>query len=280
MEEIAQRLALSIDNARLFKEARSAVGTRDEVLRIVAHDLRNPLGTILLSASMLKDPGKGNGNGNGKGHASGNGMVRKSADTIEGAARRMNRLIRDLIDVTRSETGQLEVEHAAIPPKEIVLAAAAAQQTLANDASITIETEAADDLPKMSGDRDRLLQILENLIGNALKFTPAGGKITLAAVAHGDEVQFSVRDTGEGIPAGDLPHIFDRLWAGGNGKDNGSKTHDGSRKHGGSGMGLHIVRALVTAHGGRVWVESAPGQGSTFYFTIPVARQGEMAAKS
>jgi signal transduction histidine kinase len=198
----------------------------------------------------------------------------KSADTIEKAAKRMNRLIRDLLDVTRSEAGRLSVEHAAIPARSIVTAAAAAQQTLAADASIQIETEAADDLPMVNGDRDRLMQIFENLVGNAIKFTPVGGKITLAAVAHGDEVQFSVRDTGAGIPAEDLPHLFDRTWAARNGRSGSKKKRDGS------GMGLLIVKALVTAHGGRVWAESEPGQGSTFYFTIPVARQEAAATQT
>ena len=282
LEEIALRLALSIDNGRLFETAKAAVATRDEVLRIVAHDLRNPLGTILLSASLLKDPGnvKGSGNGNGKGEGNGNGnghddgkahgggdaALLKSADRIEKAAKRMNRLIRDLLDVTRSETGRLSVEHAPLSPRAIANAAVAAQQALTTGASIEIETEVPEDLPEVNGDRDRLMQIFENLIGNAMKFTPAGGRITVAALAQGDEVRFSVRDTGQGIPAEDLPHVFDRLWKG------RTEQSEQPKKHDASGMGLLIVKALVEAHEGRVWAESEPGHGSTFYFTIPIAR--------
>jgi len=290
LEEIALRLALSMDNGRLFETAKGAVASRDEVLRIVAHDLRNPLGTILLSTSLLKDPGNangtGNGNGDGNGDGGGNGHgdgkplakgrvpLLKSADTIEKAAKRMNRLIRDLVDVTRSEAGRLSVEHAPVEPRAIVSAAAAAQQTLTASASIEIATELPDDLPKVNGDHDRLMQIFENLIGNAIKFTPAGGKITIGAVEKDDEVQFSVRDTGKGIAAEELPHVFDRLWAGRH------KQEEKSKKHDGSGMGLLIVKALVEAHGGRVWAESDPGHGSTFYFTIPIAREETAPART
>jgi PAS domain S-box-containing protein len=268
-EEIALRLAHSIDNARLFEIAQSAVKSRDEVMGIVAHDLRNPLGTILMGTSLLKENGDGNGNGDGNAKAS---EVEtwsrvKSADTIERAAKRMNHLIRDLLDVTRSESGRLSVEHVPVSAGEIVRAAAAAQQDLAANASLHLETKAADDLPKVLGDRDRLLQIFENLIGNAIKFTPAGGTIAVAAVARDAEVEFSVHDTGQGIPAEDLPHVFERLWQG------RRRKLEGAGKKDGSGMGLLIVKALVTAHGGRVWAESQPGHGSTFFFTIPVARQ-------
>jgi PAS domain S-box-containing protein len=251
VEEIAQRLALSIDNARLFTAATNAITARDEVLRIVAHDLRNPLGVVLMRASLLQLEGP-----------EADGELRESAVAIETAAKRMNRLIRDLLDVTRSEAGYLSVEHSPVSAHAIVRDTAAAQEELATQASLELRTELARDLPTVRGDRDRLLQIFENLIGNAMKFTPPGGKIVIGAMAHDREVLFWVKDTGEGIPAEDLPHVFDRFW-------------QARRKRGdGAGLGLAIVKALVEAHGGRIWVESAAGRGSTFYFTIPVAQPG------
>ena len=248
-EQVGQRLALAIDNARLFEAATSAAAAREEVLRIVAHDLRNPLGTILMGASLLQQDG-----------ALTEENREKSADTIVSAANRMNRLIRDLLDVTRSEAGKLTVERAPLPAAAIVRQAVAAQQALASNASLELRVEVPDDLPDVMGDSDRILQIFENLIGNAVKFTPAGGCITVGAKRREHDVLFWVKDTGEGISPEDLQHVFDRYWQ-------GRKTSEGA------GLGSVIVKALVEAQGGHVWAESARGHGSTFYFTIPLAAE-------
>jgi PAS domain S-box-containing protein len=247
VEEIAQRLALATDNARLFETATNAITARDEMLRIVAHDLRNPLGAIVLRASLLQEDADDD-------------ERRESATAIATAAKRMNRLIGDLLDVTRSEAGHLSVNHASIPPDAVVREAAAAQRALAAKAALEFRTDVPEDLPDVRGDRDRLLQVFENLIGNAVKFTPAGGCIVVGAARHGREVLFRVQDTGEGIPAEDLSHVFDRFW------------QARKRRADGAGLGLAIVKALVEAHGGRVWVESTPGSGTTFSFTIPTSR--------
>jgi len=244
-EEVGRRLALAIDNARLFETAKSAITARDEVLRIVAHDLRNPLGTILMRASLLKQDGRGR-----------NGEGRESAEGIITAANRMNRLIRDLLDATRSEAGTLTLDRIALPAAAVVREAVEAQRALADKASLELRAEIPDELPQILGDRDRLLQIFENLIGNAAKFTKRGGRITVGATPREHEVLFWVSDTGEGMSADDLLHVFDRFW-------------QGRTKHEGAGLGTVIVKALVEAHGGRVWVESTRGRGSTFYFTIP-----------
>jgi PAS domain S-box-containing protein len=247
VEETARRLALAVDNARLFEIASAAIAARDEVLRIVAHDLRNPLGTILMRASLLRDaPGP-------------NGDRRKTAAAIETAANRMKRLIRDLLDVTRAEARQFSVEHTPIRPDTIIAQAVASQQALATAAAIDLRAAVRDDLPEVLGDRDRLLQVFENLIGNAIKFTPPGGRISVGAAARNRYVVFCVKDTGHGIPAEDLPHVFDRFWQG------------RRQRRAGAGLGLVIVKTLVEAHGGRVGVHSAPERGTTFYFTIPVA---------
>jgi signal transduction histidine kinase len=188
-----------------------------------------------------------------------NGDRRKTAVAIETAANRMKRLIRDLLDVTRAEARRFSVEHTPVRPDTIVAQAVASQQALATAAAIDLRASVRDHLPDVNGDRDRLLQIFENLIGNAIKFTPPGGIISVGAAARNRHVMFCVKDTGFGISAEDLPHVFDRFWQG------------QRQKRAGAGLGLAIVRALVEAHGGRVWVHSAPERGTTFYFTIPVA---------
>lgn len=245
-EELAHRAALSIENARLYLTAKRAVQARDDVLGIVAHDLRNPLSSIVMQVARLRRPG-----------AEAERRSPKAVDAIERAANRMNRLIQDLLDVTRMEAGCLSVEQGRLHTVQVVSDALAAQKPLASSASLELRLDLAPDLPDVWADRDRLLQVLENLIGNALKFTAPGGRITVGAAPRDGEVLFRVADTGSGIAAEDLPHLFDRFWQ--------------ARKTGrrGAGLGLPIVKGIVEAHGGRVWVESTPGRGSTFFFTIP-----------
>jgi signal transduction histidine kinase len=249
-EEVAQRLALAIDNARLFEITHQAITARDDILRVVAHDLRNPLGSILMRASMLQTSDAGSESDR-----------RKHAAAIETAARRMSRLIQDLLDVTRFEAGRLSVDKHAISADRLVSDVVTAQMGLAEQAKIDLRFDMPPDLPEVHADHDRLLQVFENLVGNALKLTPSGGRIVVGAWNNGPEVTFFVRDTGVGISDDEVPHVFDRFWQGRHHKE-------------GAGLGLPIVKALVEAHGGRVWVESTPGRGSTFYFTIPVATKG------
>jgi signal transduction histidine kinase len=220
------------------------------VLRVVAHDLRNPLSTILMAASSLQLEENGTAE-----------QPRQSARTIETAARRMNRLIRDLLEVTRSEAGALSLETAPVPVNALVRDVLSAHESQAAESSVRLNAETAEDA-QVRADRDRLLQIFENLVGNAMRFTPSGGTITVGASKRDREVLFWVKDSGEGISAEDLPHVFERFWS-------GRKKKSGS----GAGLGLLIVKALVESHGGRVWVESTPGHGSCFYFTIPTMQQ-------
>ena len=246
-EELARRAALSIDNAQHYRTAKSAIQARDDILGIVAHDLRNPLNTIILQASLLRQC------------TASESRSSKPADKIERAATRMNRLIQDLLDVTRMEGDRLSLERACIPTRTFVSDVIEAQRPLADEASLTLQLDLAPDSPDVWADHDRLIQVFENLIGNALKFTEAPGCITVGAKPRDGEALFWVADTGPGIVAEDVPHLFDRFWQ--------------ARKTGrtGAGLGLPIVKGIVEAHGGRVWVESTPGRGSTFFFTIPTA---------
>jgi PAS domain S-box-containing protein len=241
---IAQRAALSLDNARLYRAAQRATQARDNMLGIVAHDLRNPLAAIVTLVAVLRR----------------NGVDKEIVDEMEYAASRMSRLIQDLIDVTRVEAGRLSLGMARISAGEVISESLEAQRPLASAASLELRLDAAEGLPDLSADHDRLLQVFENLIGNAIKFTGPGGQIVVGAKARAGEVLFSVADTGRGIASAHLPHLFNRFW----------QAPEAMRR--GAGLGLPIVKGIVEAHGGRVWVESAPERGSTFFFTIPAAR--------
>ena len=244
-EELAQRAALSIENAQLYREAKRATRARDDVLAVVVHDLRNPLSNILLQASVL---GRCSDDSAQRDHARG---------AIERAANRMNRLVQDLLDVVRLESGTLRIEPSRVAPEQLVVEAIASQQTMAANASLALRTQLSADLPDVMADRDRILQVFENLIGNAIKFTPAGGRVTVAATRRDDDVLFSVADSGSGIAAEDLPRVFDRFW----------QARKAERR--GAGLGLPIVKGVIESHHGRIWVESTLGAGSTFYFTLP-----------
>jgi len=251
-EELARRAALSIENARLYRVAQRAIEMRDDVLGVVAHDLRNPLGIIFTEATLLRRSG---GEPERK--------APRSIEAIERAAARMNRLIRDLLDVTRMEAGRLSLESARVTAQQFVADARQTQTSSAASASVDLRVDFADDLPDVWADRDRLLQVFENLIGNAVKFTKNGDRITVGAAPREGEVLFWVADTGRGIADEDLPHVFDRFWQ--------------ARKagRGGAGLGLAIAKGIVDAHCGRIWAESTLGRGSTFFFTIPTADRVE-----
>lgn len=247
--ELARRAALAIENARLYEAEKRATRARDEVLGIVAHDVRSPLHLILLSAQLLqrrlpKDE---------------DGKCQQYLNNITRAVDRAERLIRDLLDVSCMEAGALTLAREVMTTKPVIVGVLSSLQVLAAEASIELRVEIDDGLPEIWADRDRLLQVLENLIGNAIKFTPQGGCITIAAARATQEVQFLVEDTGPGIPEDSLPHVFDRFW----------QAERGARH--GAGLGLPICKCIVEAHGGRIWVESTLGHGTHFFFTIPTA---------
>jgi PAS domain S-box-containing protein len=248
-ERLAQRAALAVENARLYRAARRAIEARDDVLGIVAHDLRTPLNVLSMQVQLLR-----------RGCHDVEIGARKPIDVMNRAIDRMSRLIHDLLDAARMDEGALTIERARIPAEEVVSSSVEAQQPLAKAASLELRFEPDPRLPEIFADRDRLLQVFENLISNAMKFTPPGGVITVSAVRGEREVVFSVSDTGIGIASDDLPHLFDRFW----------QAPRARRR--GAGLGLAIVKGIVEAHGGRLWVESAVGSGTTCSFTVPVAR--------
>ena len=251
-EALAERAGLAIENGRLYQTALHATQLRDEVLGVVAHDLRNPLSAIQMQAAALERKGPEPERRKGR-----------PREVILRAANRMNRLIGDLLDVSLIEAGQLGIASGRLSARQLVADSLETQQPLASAAALEIGLDLTSELPDIWGDQTRLLQVLENLVGNAIKFTPGGGRITLGAAARAGEVLFWVADTGRGMSPDELPHVFDRFW----------QAKKGSRM--GAGLGLPITRGIVEAHGGRIWVESVPGRGSIFFFTIPEAISAE-----
>lgn len=249
-QELATRASLAIENARLFQEAQQATTARDEMLGVVAHDLRNPLGTIRMGASLLVETTQPDQ------------PQRRQAEIIQRASDRMNRLIQDLLDVRRMEGGRLTIEPRPVPVGTLMCEAAEMLRPLAEANGIALEAEPDPGLPEAMADPARVQQVLSNLIGNAVKFTPTGGHIRIHAEPVEREVRIAVIDDGPGIPPDQLPHIFGRFWQG--------KRTD--RR--GIGLGLAIAKGIVEVHGGRIWVESRVGEGSTFYFTLPTAENG------
>ena len=245
--EVARRAASAVENARLYRKALEAGLARDELLAIVAHDLRNPLMVLLTEASLMRR------------REAPERRSMEGVEAIERSARRMTGLIDDLLDVTRIEAFRLRVDRTTVPVSPLLRDCLQTQKPLASDASLEMRLEEEPHLPDIYGDHNRLLQVLENLVGNAVKFTEPGGVITIGAARAARAVRFWVSDTGAGIPADDLPHVFDRFW---------QAQREGQR---GAGLGLAIVKGIVEAHGGSVLVESEPGHGSTFSFTIAIA---------
>lgn len=231
---------------RLYGEAQEVIDAREEILRIVAHDLRNPLNTISMATSLLME-----GETQDAARASQLRIVRRSGE-------RMNRLIQDLLSVTTIEAGRLSIAPRKVAVKDLLREACEMLEPIAKEKSITLTVSAADDLPTVRADSSRLLQVFSNLVGNAVKFTPTGGAITMSAVRSGENIECSVADNGPGIPAGQIPRLFGKFWQ--------AKRGDGR----GVGLGLAIARGIVEAHGGTIRVESEEGRGSVFSFALPI----------
>jgi light-regulated signal transduction histidine kinase (bacteriophytochrome) len=255
-----RRTVMEIDLGRQVVREQRAVRARDDLVAVVSHDLRSPLGVIQMQAGLipllaasLDDTEEG-------------AQLRQSVERIGRAVQRMTALIRDLLDLAKIEAGRFEVHAQPEHIRDIVHETVSLMRPLAESKHVAI----ADDLESaiVAVDRERIYQVLSNLIGNAIKFTPAGGTITLHAERNGDELLITVADTGRGIAPDEIAFVFDRYW---------QARRSG---HAGAGLGLYIARGIVEAHGGRMWVESPPGAGARFHFTLPIAQQPGAAAQT
>jgi signal transduction histidine kinase len=248
-EELARRGALAIDNARLYEQAQTAIGTREEVLAVVSHDLRSPLSTIQAGAAQILAETQGDAQRAG---------TARTAERIGRASKRMLHLIRDLLDFSSIEAGKLRIELAEHEVADLVTEALEMLQPIAAEKGVRLEKDGELSRLKVRCDRERILQVFSNLIGNAIKFTGEGGSITLRGRGERDRVVFSVNDTGPGISEDDRAHIFDRYWQAKKGRES-------------LGLGLAIAKAIIESHGGTIWVESTVGVGTAFFFTLPAS---------
>lgn len=249
-EQLAQRAAAALDNARLYQTAQTALDARDEILRVISHDLREPLNTIVAAVELVSN------------------IVRERREesrrwltAIERSADQMNSLIDDLLDSASIEAKRFSIAPSPKSAREFLREATDLLRPLAEARKIQFEAHIDPNVPVVEIDEKQLMRVLSNVVGNAIKFTPSGGVIRISGEGDDEELRVSVEDSGPGIPETKREHIFERFW----------KGQSGDRR--GAGLGLSIAKGIIDAHGGRIWAESKNGGGSRFTFTLP-AKQG------
>lgn len=231
---------------RFEEEIQRGMQLRDDMVGIVSHDLRNPVAAVkMLASAMLRTDGSG-----------APPELRDNLDLIRTASIQMETLISDLLDVTRLEAGSLRVHVEPVRANDLVVGAIETLLPLAKEKSIDLLTSLDENAGEVMADEARVHQVLANLVGNSLKFTPEGGRITVTTRAAGEVIEFSVTDTGPGISEEQLPHIFKRYW-----QSRRTERH-------GAGLGLPIAKGIVEAHDGSIRAESGPGKGATLTFTL------------
>ncbi|MFQ6102049.1 MAG: ATP-binding protein [Anaerolineae bacterium] len=256
---LAAQAAVAIENARLveaLREAYERLGELDKLksdfIAIASHELRTPLSLILLYADLLQEQ---------LGEKAG-----PQLDAVLRAATHLKHIIEAMLNLRYLETGQMQVVPTHFDLRVEVEEACKDYQVIAETNGLVLEAEVPDEEVLVQADEDKVGVVLNNLISNAVKFTPAGGRVRVSVCSRGDEVEFSVADTGVGIPPEELDRIFERFYQ--------VEDHM-TRRHGGMGLGLSIVKGLVELHGGRVWVESGLGQGSRFVVVLPVQQASQ-----
>jgi signal transduction histidine kinase len=240
------RVDIALDaTMKALGDAKSEQEHQSDLLGMVAHDLRSPLFIIAMSAQAIAD-------------STAEASTREDAQEVRRAASRMERLLLDLLDVARIESQTLRVSPAPVDIGAFVIEVSRSYQPLFAARAITFDVEGPTPAVVGSFDHDRIVQVFSNLLGNALKFTPPGGTVRLRVERRGSDAEFILSDTGLGIHPDALPNVFKRFW----------QTDADARR--GLGLGLYICEKVIEAHGGRIWVESELGKGTTFHFTLPV----------
>ena len=239
---------LAVAFNRMAGDLQNAEAQRRQMTADIAHELRNPLSVIRGNLEAIFD-----------------GLYPADVEHLSPIYEEtllLQRLVEDLRLLSLADAGQLELIHSDVDVERLLAGVVEGAQAVAQDKGITLQVETTREPLVVDGDADRLRQVVGNLVSNALRYTPVGGTVTLGARSSGSRVRVTVADTGPGIPAKDLPHVFDRFYRGDSARD---------RASGGSGLGLAIARALVEAHGGTISVESAAGQGAMFLVELPVS---------
>jgi signal transduction histidine kinase len=247
--EIELRMDIA-ERVQVQAELQRTVRLRDEVLAIVSHDLRNPVHTIRLSAEWLLELLSADAAGASTG---------KQLGIIRRAAVQMDRMIADLLDAATIAAGHLSMEPRRHEAGALLRTACEGLRPIVEERGIGFACDEGAEDVALIADADRVLQVMGNLTANAARFTPEGGRVTLGLRIEDGHAVFSVADTGPGIPPVQLPHLFEQFWQ----ADRAGRS--------GTGLGLTIAHGIVAAHGGRIWVESTPGSGATFFFTLPAA---------
>ena len=223
---------------------------RTQWVAAVSHDLKNPIAAVQLSAGLMEKAGPLNE------------AQKEILAKMQRGGERLRSLVTDVLDLARLEAGPA-LRLGVVNPVEVIAEAISDAETLAADKGLALMTDLPPALPPVRGDAALLGRVMANLLGNAIKYTPSGGQVTVYAQPKDDVVEVKVIDTGRGIPPESLPRIFDRFY----------RVPGSEEEAEGTGLGLSIVKSIVEKHGGRIWVESEVGQGSTFVFTVPVGEE-------
>jgi len=247
---VADRAAIALDNARLYKEAQKAVRLREDVLAIVSHDLKNPLGVIkglneVIGERLLEN---------------GERLSYEFTESIASSVRQMERLVGDLLDFAKIQSGTLSIQSSPQCMDDLIKESIENVRHHANKKQIRFLVNSAQNIPLVDCDPDRIRQVLTNILGNAIKFSPDQSVIKLETVLKLSEIEVAVTDSGQGIPAENLPHLFDRYW----------QAKETSKL--GTGLGLSIAKGIIESHSGRIWAESTKGAGTTLLFTLPLPK--------
>jgi signal transduction histidine kinase len=248
-EDLAYRIAFAVENHHLFQKAQQAIRAREEILALVSHDLRSPLSAIAMTTELLADAS-----------TQPEAVQRRWAELIKRSVAGMTHLIDDLLDAASIDRGGFSIVPAPVTAEALVAEACEMLSPMAARKELDLSGGVDPAAGAVLADGQQIVRVLSNLIGNAIKFTPAGGSIRVTAEPSAEGIRFTVADTGPGIPTDQVPHVFDRYW----------RAESGGTR--GAGLGLAIAKGIVEMHAGRIWVETEPGTGTRLCFTLPAVK--------